>query len=89
MEKETFGYGSIKLGNFIIENVALVEGLKHTLLSIYQLSDKGYHASFNNAKCIITSMSNGKIVLIGQRHWNIYEANLKNEHQGKVGCLVC
>ena len=84
---ETLGYASIKLGNIIIENVALVEGLKHTLLSISQLSDKGYHAYFDNTKCIIISMISGKIVLIGQRHEKIYESILSVVTQGKVRCL--
>ena len=51
----TLGYGSIVLGNVIIENVALVEGLKHNLLSISQLGDKGYHAGFDNKECLITN----------------------------------
>ena len=32
----------------IIENVALVEGLKHNLMSISQLGDRGYHVGFDN-----------------------------------------
>ena len=80
---ETLGYGSINLGNIIIENVALVEGLKHTLLSISQLSDKGYHAHFDNTKCTIISMKSGETMLIGQRHGKIYEASLSDATQGK------
>ena len=86
-KEETLGYGSIKLRNVIIENVALVKGLKHTLLSISQLSDKGYHAYFDNTKCTITSMSNEETMLIGQRHEKIYEANLSDGTQGKEICL--
>ena len=37
----TMGYGLISKGNFIIDEVALVDGLKHNLLSISQLCDKG------------------------------------------------
>ena len=36
-----------------IENVLLVEGLKHNLLSISQLCDKGYLVSFDSKKCVI------------------------------------
>ena len=84
---ETLGYGSIKLGNIIIENIALVEGLKHTMLSISQLSDKGFHAHFDNTKCKIISMTSGETMLIGQKHGNIYEASLSDTTQGKVRCL--
>ena len=36
-----------------IENVLLVEGLKHSLLSVSQLCDKGYKVSFESEKCVI------------------------------------
>ena len=64
---ETLGYGSIILGNVIIENVPLVEGLKHTLLSISQLGDKGYQSIFDSEGCKIMNMQTGDIVLTGQR----------------------
>ena len=84
---ETLGYGSIVIGNVIIENVALVEGLKHTLLSISQLSDKGYHAGFDNEECLITNKNTGEVVLKGQRHDNIYEASLDDSETGATKCL--
>ena len=84
---ETLGYGSINLGNVIIKNVALDEELKHTLVSISQLSDKGYQAHFDNTKCTITSVFSGETMIICQRHRNIYEASLSNKTQGKVRCL--
>ena len=43
---KTLGYGKINLGNVIIETVALVSGLKHNLLSITQICDRGYHVNF-------------------------------------------
>ena len=36
-----------------IENVLLVEGLKHSLLSVSKLCDKGYLVSFDSQKCVI------------------------------------
>ena len=45
---KTLGYGSISIGNVIIEDVALVEGLKHNLLSVSQLTDRGYHVDFKD-----------------------------------------
>lgn len=79
-KRDTLGYGSIVLGSVIIENVALVEGLKQTLFSISQLSDKGYHAGFDSEKCTIINKPNGEIVLIDQRHGNINEASLENSN---------
>lgn len=43
----TKGYGLISKENVIIDEVALVDGLKHNLLSISQLCDKDFSVSFN------------------------------------------
>jgi len=39
---------------FLIENVLLVDGLKHNLLSISQLCDKGFDIKFLSNKCLIS-----------------------------------
>ena len=36
-----------------IKKVLIVEGLKHSLLSVSQLCDKGYLVSFDSKKCVI------------------------------------
>lgn len=43
---QTLGYGSIVIGNVIIEKVALVKGLKHNLLSVSQITDRGLSCQF-------------------------------------------
>ncbi|XP_068498531.1 uncharacterized protein [Phaseolus vulgaris] len=43
-----------------IENVLYVEGLKHSLLNISQLCDKGYKVNFKSNGCTISSDSSGK-----------------------------
>lgn len=35
------GYGKVKVDNVIIEDSSLVEGLKHNMLGITQIYDKG------------------------------------------------
>ncbi|KAK1360845.1 hypothetical protein POM88_045319 [Heracleum sosnowskyi] len=84
----TLGYGNIVIGNVIIQNVALVEGLKHNLLSISQITDRGYHVNFYESHCEITSKKDGKVILTGYRHGNIYEANLQSATDGKLTCLL-
>ena len=37
----TQGYGSLQAGNVIIDQVSVVQGLQHNLLSISQFCDKG------------------------------------------------
>ena len=42
----TKGYGSLEIDNVVIENISLVDGLKHSLLSVSQFTDKGYEVKF-------------------------------------------
>ena len=44
----TKGYGSLEIGNVVIENISLVDGLKHNLLSFSQFTDKGYEVNFQS-----------------------------------------
>ena len=66
------GNGVIGNGSsFNIKNVLLVEGLKHNLISISQLCDKGFKVMFEPNNCLIYD-AHGRIVLIGKRVNNIY-----------------
>jgi len=66
------GNGVIGNGSsFNIKNVLLVEGLKHNLISISQLCDKGFKVMFKPNNCLIYD-AHGSIVLIGKRVNNIY-----------------
>ena len=66
----TFGYNSkgriIGQGNIgngtssLIESVLLVDGLKHNLLSIIQLCDKGFKVIFEASHYIIKDIKNDK-----------------------------
>jgi hypothetical protein len=48
-KRKIIGIGNIgKTHSFVIENVLLVDGLKHNLLSISQLCDKSYNVIFKS-----------------------------------------
>jgi hypothetical protein len=49
------GKGIINLGNkdVVAENVLLVENMKHNLLSVSQMCDKGHRLIFNSKECEI------------------------------------
>ncbi|KAK1396741.1 hypothetical protein POM88_006604 [Heracleum sosnowskyi] len=85
---QTLGYGNIIIGNVIIEKVALVKGLKHNLLSISQITDKGYHVNFYSTHCEVVSKESGHIALTGYMHGNIYEANIQSNTDGSPTCLI-
>jgi hypothetical protein len=85
---QTLGYGNIIFGNVIIHQVALVEGLKHNLLSVSQITDRGFHVTFFEKHFEVISKATGKIVLTGNRHGNIYEANLLSDTNDHPTCLI-
>ena len=68
--------------------IALVSGLKHNLLSISQICDRGYHVDFFEERCELISKSTGKVVLKGYRHGNIYEAKLSLNSDNSAVCLM-
>src|SRR3954469_21759843 len=62
------GSGTIGNGNCpSINNVLLVEGLTHNLLSISQLNDNGYDIVFNQKSCKAVSQKDGLIIFTSER----------------------
>ena len=67
------GVGDVGNGTSpLIENVFLVDNLKHNLLSISQLCDKGYRVIFESSKCLIENVCNNEVVFFGDRSENVY-----------------
>ena len=67
------GHGSIgNNSSSLIENILLVDGLKHNLLSISQLCDKCFKVVFESSHCIIKGSQNEKIIFIGHKNENMY-----------------
>ena len=71
------GIGKIKITPFtFIENVLLVEKLKHNLLSISQLCDVGFNVIFKTSICIVIDPLDSSSKFIGHRLSNIYVIDL-------------
>ena len=82
------GRGIVGIGNSItIENVLYVEALKHSLLSISQLCDKGYKVNFKSKGCTISSDSSGKVLFTDKRVNNIYLLNIMETNSSNE-CLL-
>ena len=62
----------------MIENVILVDGLKHNLLSISKLSDKGFKVIFDDLACNILDRQTYACVLFGFRENNVYIIDMSN-----------
>lgn len=71
-----------------ISDVNLVEGLKHNLLSISQLCDKGYKVTFINTCCIIEHDEKKDIVFKGVRVNNFHMLDLIKVPLTSPKCLV-
>ena len=82
------GVGNINNYSSCIENVLLVDGLKHNLISISQLCDKNYKVIFDKNKCIITHALNDKILFIASRHENVYTFDFDSLVSQDVKCLA-
>ena len=82
------GHGSI--GNnpsSIIENVLLVDGSKHNLLSINQLCDKGFKVIFESSHCIIKDSQNNKIIFVVHRNENVYTIDISKYEDRCFSCM--
>ena len=55
--------------------MCLVEKLKHNLLNISQLCDKGYRVIFDKSKCVVENAYVGKVLFVGNRCVNVYTIN--------------
>ena len=91
------GSGVVQTGNVRFENVNLIDNLKFNLLSVSQMSDKGYGSFFTKECYIIIGpemvqeiekvLKNGKINFTAQRSGNVYVAALSNGNPRPAACL--
>ena len=71
--------GNIKIGSSSwIENVILIDGLKHNLFSISQLCDRGYKVIFDNLACNVLDRQTNTCVLSDFRENNVYMIDMPN-----------
>jgi len=72
--------------NFLVHDVLYVEGLKHSIISISQLCDKGYQVTFKPNSCEICLLNSKEVVLIGKRINNVYLLDISSPTY--IGCLL-
>ncbi|KAL4324324.1 hypothetical protein GQ457_11G019910 [Hibiscus cannabinus] len=82
------GIGSIgNHSSILIDDVLYVNGLKHNLLSISQLCDKGFNVFFESNGCKIINIETNQVVLVGHRIGNIYMVHLDDIYVSNA-CFV-
>jgi len=72
--------------SLLIHDVLYVEGLKHNMLSISQLCDRGYQVTFRMNSCEIRLPNSKDVLLIGKRSNNIYLLDISSSTS--IGCLL-
>ena len=88
MKGEIIAKGKVGRSNsHAIDNVFLVENLKHNLLSISQFYDKGKSVNFTSEKCIIFRSDTGDIILEGIRKGNTYVVDINTVPKSSLTCL--
>ena len=70
-----------------IDNVYLVDGLQHNLLSLSQLCDKDNLVVFSSKQCLVVNINTGDVVLRGKRHKNVYKVSIFSLPQNNLTCL--
>ena len=63
----TVGYGRLEIGNVVIDDIALVDGLQHNLWTVSQFNDKGFKVDFDALDCKIYHKKIGSLSLRGVR----------------------
>ena len=81
------GKGTIgNKSSLLIHGVLCVEGLKHNLLNISQLCDRGYQVTFRTNSCEFRLPNSKDVLLIGKRSNNIYLLDICSH--SSLGCLL-
>jgi hypothetical protein len=82
------GTGTTSNSPISINNVWLVDGLRHNLLSISQFCVNGYDVMFDKTNCTIVNKNDNSIVFKGKRIHNVYKINFSELVDQKVVCLL-
>ena len=73
------GIDNIKIGSSsLIEDIVLVDDLKHNLLSISQICEKGLRVIFNDSTCDVLDKKINSCVLFNFHENNVYMIDMLN-----------
>lgn len=83
------GFGMIsKSPNPMIGEVLLVKALKHNILSISQLCEKGNNATFDSSGCRVIKSKSNKTLFTSSRSVNTYIVDLNKSTSNYVSLLT-
>ena len=70
-----------------MEEVYHVDGIKHNLLSILQICDKGYKLIFTSEGCRVEKLDTKEVILIAKKHINVNKADIMRMPDSSMKCL--
>ncbi|XP_057733968.1 uncharacterized protein LOC130949194 [Arachis stenosperma] len=73
--------------SIFIDDVFLVDDLRHNLLSISQLCDLGYLVIFKILECRVVSEKTNEVLLVANRCDNVYDLTLDELNNQNVACF--
>jgi hypothetical protein len=79
------GIVSLDNGNTKTQNVLYVEGIKHNILSVIQMCDKGYNLTFRSKGCEIIKVASG--ILVENANINSIDVYILDKVKGKKCCM--
>jgi len=79
---------TISNSSISINNVWLVDGLEHNLLSISQFCDNGYDVMFDKTNCTVVNKNDNSIMFKRKRMENVYKINFSELVDQKVVFLL-
>ena len=80
--------GLISFENLVLDNVFLIDGLKHNLISISQLGDMNYKFCFDANSCEVSCSRTNEVKLKGNRVGNVYLTFLESLSFKLESCFV-
>jgi len=85
---EIIGIGKVgKSKSLCVDKVLLVKGLKHNLISISQLCDRGNIVEFHASVCRILDGKTRELILEGKRVKDVYMTNLCSLSGQTLSCM--
>ena len=80
----TMGYVNLLYGDVVIENVALVEGLRSNFLSVSQFTDRVFKVDFNQDVCLISYRKTNELDFKGVIKGNLFVVDMDSADKNKI-----
>ena len=74
----------MEIENVVIDDIALLDGQQHNILSVIQFNDKRFKVDFDALDCKIYHKKNGSLSLRGVRKGSLFVADLDSTKKDRT-----